>query len=87
MADELLHVVEQASTPTVCLGALHAPEPKVLAANAIRRLWMLPHHRVGRITSHASAQPQLHSIAVLDIDGELLRFLLNRRTRQTGTTA
>ena len=48
MADELLHVVEQASTPTVCLGALHAPEPKVLGANAIRHLWMLPPHRSAR---------------------------------------
>ena len=48
MADELVHVVEQASTPTVCLGALHAPEPKVLAANALRHLWMLPPHRSAR---------------------------------------
>ena len=64
MADELLQVVDppQASTPTVGLGALHAPEPKVLAANAIRLLWMLPPHRASRITSHASAQPQRHEV-------------------------
>ena len=35
----------QASTPTVCPGALYAPESEVLAANAIRHLWMLPPHR------------------------------------------